>query len=1324
MRKMIHGDSKTTSAKRQVRGRRKEKTIPEKLLVVGRGKTEKSPPLPPRKGSKPNAGHAESIRRAKRAGHTAHKLGKMDVIREIVESTNAILLQVTAKGEVVFVNDAACQAIGVKREEVLGKVYLRYVHPDDRRQIGDYFLAAVRGKVGLTSLEFRFLDPLGNTRWVSFLASPVFDKGHIVGVSGTGQDVTRRKRIEEELRESEGRYRLLTENTSDLICELDGQARYMFVNANFAKVLGYRPEELLGRSAFDFVHRDDLSDLAKRFRRIFDGGGKESVELRVTEKSGAWRRFEVVGNRFIRENGEIRIALVGRDITERKQTEEALLIRDMALRSSINGIAIADLAGALTYVNQSFINMWGFDTETEVVGRPVLDLWVDKSNTPKIMEAMATTGMWLGEAVARRKDGTAFDVQLAANIVLNSDQKPICMMASVLDVTERKRAEEAVLRSSELMRGMFETISDGITFTDLQGKITDLNDAALRMHGYESKGDILSKPALDLIAQKDHVRSMANMEKTVATGRSGVLEYKFRRQNGEEFDGELSAALLKDREGNPAGFVALTRDVSDRKGVEHALRSSEERLRQGQEIAQFGNWEFDLRTGKVWASEEAFRIYGIERTTSELPLQTVQECVVPDYRPALDEALRNLVAGKGEYNVEYQIRRVCDAELRFVHSKAGLLAGVDGKPAKVMGVIQDITDRKRSEDALKKSEGRLRLITDNTRDLVRQIDPQGVIQYVSPSHKIVLGYEVDEMLGKNVYEFLHPEDAERVKTLMRQGADMAKGGKTEMRFRHRDGHYLWLESVGTPLLQADGLVKGAVFSARDITERKRAEEELRAAHQTLSMFFEKIPVAIVAFDPQDRVLEWNPAAESIFGWSKDEIVGRSYPVTPPGKEKEVQELLRLLSTEGSFANVEAARLRKDGSLVDVSISAIQLPGSKETSARTVVMFTDISARKRGEERLARLRQCLLSFGPDPIANVNRLVALCGEQLQATCALYNRLEEGMLCSLGQWHTPPDYAAKDKPEGHICYDVIRENGPTVRLIKDLPTTSYALTDPNVLRYNLKTYLGAQVAFGGKAVGSLCVVYQNDRSFLEDDLKFLEIVASAIGVEEERRKAEGQVQASLREKEVLLKEIHHRVKNNLQVISSLLNIQAKYVKDADAVRLFGESQNRVKSMALIHEHLYRSKNLAVIDMREYIRELAHQLFRSYGGSARGITLDMNIGEVTLGVDKAIPCGIILTELVSNALKYAFPDGRAGSVRITLENNGREEIALTVQDDGVGVPDGLVVGKTDSLGLTLVTMLSEQIHGTMEIVRPGNGVPVNAGAQFRVAFAIAPTA
>ena len=161
--------------------------------------------------------------------------------------------------------------------------------------------------------------------------------------------------------------------------------------------------------------------------------------------------------------------------------------------------------------------------------------------------------------------------------------------------------------------------------------------------------------------------------------------------------------------------------------------------------------------------------------------------------------------------------------------------------------------------------------------------------------------------------------------------------------------------------------------------------------------------------------------------------------------------------------------------------------------------------KRFDVRLVKMNECFLGFGTDPDENINRLTALCGELLGGTCALYGRLEQGLLCSLGQWHTPPDFNPVDHPEGHICYDVIRRVESRLWVVRNLSQTSYAQTDPNVKRYNLQTYIGQAVKCGGTSVGSLCVVYQKDFVPDESDKRLMRILATAVGVEEERKKAE---------------------------------------------------------------------------------------------------------------------------------------------------------------------------------------------------------------------------
>ena len=213
-------------------------------------------------------------------------------------------------------------------------------------------------------------------------------------------------------------------------------------------------------------------------------------------------------------------------------------------------------------------------------------------------------------------------------------------------------------------------------------------------------------------------------------------------------------------------------------------------------------------------------------------------------------------------------------------------------------------------------------------------------------------------------------------------------------------------------------------------------------------------------------------------------------------------------------------------------------------------------------------------------------------------------------------------------------------------------------------------------------------------------------------DRKRAEAQIKASLQEKEVLLKEIHHRVKNNLQIISSLLNLQADYLKDNQAIEIFKVSQNRIESMALIHEKLYQSKDLAKINFADYIQELATSLFCSYEVNLNAITLKMNIEDVILGIDSAIPCGLIINELIVNSLKHAFPEGKQGEISIDFCSKNASEFELVVSDTGIGLPKDLNLQNTKSLGLQLVNALTNQLEGNIKIMK-------NSGLKIIINFA-----
>ncbi len=262
-------------------------------------------------------------------------------------------------------------------------------------------------------------------------------------------------------------------------------------------------------------------------------------------------------------------------------------------------------------------------------------------------------------------------------------------------------------------------------------------------------------------------------------------------------------------------------------------------------------------------------------------------------------------------------------------------------------------------------------------------------------------------------------------------------------------------------------------------------------------------------------------------------------------------------------------------------------------------------------------------------------------------------------------------------------------------------------------------ARLASTERALLNILEDFAAEKDRLEDTQRAVMNILDDLALEKARLesaqaellRSEQAIRRSLREKEVLLKEIHHRVKNNLQVISSLMNLQARHLSDPTARQFFAESQSRVRSIALVHEKLYRSADLSHVDFADYVTTLVEQLFFAHDADERHITRSLALGGTHLGIDLAIPCGLIVNELVTNCLKHAFRGRERGHVEVRARPAAGGLVELSIADDGVGLPRGFDPRATDSLGLDLVFTFAEQIDATVEIAS-------DVGTTFRFCF------
>jgi two-component sensor histidine kinase len=317
-------------------------------------------------------------------------------------------------------------------------------------------------------------------------------------------------------------------------------------------------------------------------------------------------------------------------------------------------------------------------------------------------------------------------------------------------------------------------------------------------------------------------------------------------------------------------------------------------------------------------------------------------------------------------------------------------------------------------------------------------------------------------------------------------------------------------------------------------------------------------------------------------------------------------------------------------------------------------------------------------------------------------------------------PDGFTLAEADDGTTAIDFFTKQLPDVLLLDvKLPTIDGFRTCERLRSLHGGDQIPVLMITGHDDIASITRAYEvGATDFISKPINWLILkqrlryMLRASQVLEELWESQAHLVNSLREKEILLKEVHHRVKNNIQIISSLLNLQARYIKDREAQEIIKDSRNRIESMALIHEKLFRSKDLANIDFYSYINEITSYLFHSYAKSRSQIDLKINIGSVDLGIDKAIPLSLMINELVVNSLKHAFPNGRKGEIVIELDKIDDGKLKLIFADNGVGFPPTVKFPQAHSLGLQLIQSLAAQIIGNIELTTDAQGTI------FRITF------
>lgn len=618
-----------------------------------------------------------------------------------------------------------------------------------------------------------------------------------------------------------------------------------------------------------------------------------------------------------------------------------------------------------------------------------------------------------------------------------------------------------------------------------------------------------------------------------------------------------------------------------------------------------------------------------------------------------------------------------------------------------MTIVRDITERKEAEKTLqmahdqlerrvedrtaklRESEVKYHTLFENVKDAIFITDMKGRFIEVNQVACNRLGYSRKETLQMSPKDIGDPESAahveERMEKLRQEGHIVFESVNLT-----KEGARIPVE-ISVQTIDYGGRPATLAVS-RDITVRKEAERAMKESERRFRGAFENAAVGASMVDLKGRFLKANHRLCEILGYSEKELLTKTFSdVTHPDDlQIGLDKMKEMIQGITDFTSFEKRYYRKDGNLIYVNISPSLIRNEEGEPQYFVGLWQDITEGKKAEEAIKASEEKFRNLFESSTDAIH-VMDTEGNLLDCNKIAYERLgytkEEMVGKDISQLDSPGDAINVPKRVEHL-----KNHGKAVFEAENMRK------DGTVLPVEVNASV---IEFGGEKV-----VLALNRDITERK-----------EAEEELKDYSEKLRVSLDEKDVLLKEVHHRVKNNMQIISSLLNLQKGYIKDNEAVEIFTDSQNRIKSMALVHESLYKSPGLSNINMRDYVNELTTGLIKTYRTGTEIIDLKTNVEDVFIGVDTAVPCGLILNELVTNSLKHAFPGEEGGEIWIRLRQTSQGQIELAVGDNGVGIPEEIDVYNTETLGLDLIKSLTKQLKGEIDLKRED-------GTEFVVIF------
>jgi PAS domain S-box-containing protein len=855
----------------------------------------------------------------------------------------------------------------------------------------------------------------------------------------------------------------------------------------------------------------------------------------------------------------------------------------------------------------------------------------------------------------------------------------------------RDGADEALRESERKFREIFNKINDGIHLHEIgedgrPGKFIDVNDVACEMLQY-SKDEMLQYTPLDF-ATEYHSRPLERLVEELKTSGHAVFETGHRRKDGTIVPVEINAHVIT-LQGKKV-MLSVVRDITERKLAEKALRESEERLNLAIDGANLGLWDLNIVTSEVVHNRRWAEMLGFSIDEMEKPADWWAQHVHPDDLSHVQKSSEDHYAGNIPFFDGVCRIRHKDGIWRWVHSQGKMvLRDIDGRPLRMIGINQDITEQKRAEEALGESKEFLNKIINSISDPIHVKDRQHRVILINDAACRLFNLSREEIIGKTAYELFPSKEM----------ADISWQEDEEV-FRTGEGSVNEETNTYAPRKTLFVLVKKTLYTdtagnqflvgiTTDITDRKQAMLELVSAQERLKEAHRLAHIGTWDWVIEIDTVIWSEELCNIVGWDSSRPapsyaeLPRFY--TPASWDRLSSAVTRALTT-GEPYNLELEIIRLDG-----SIRWINAFGGvkRDTNGKIIGLHgtvQDITDRKQAEDALRESEsryRTLAESAPESIFILSRDGRFTYINNQGAAILGKTIEEITELSLGDVFPQPVVA-------HMMDAITRmfADGKPIRE-ETLVPSSAGLSSQDSFLVPLKTPDGTVTSILGisRDITDLKKAEELLKHFNEE-------------LEEKVKSRTEELNASLDEKVILLREVHHRVKNNLQILISLLNLQSRTITDPQVIAALKESTQRIRAMSMVHEKLYTGSDLAHIEFINYLSSLANSQVSFYQFSPGKVKLEINGGNIMLDINTAIPLGLVMNELISNALKHAFPGDRKGIIRINAHEM-EDRLEITLVDDGIGVPEGFDAKTSPTLGLRLVNILVEQLSGTITLDR-----------------------